>query len=83
MTLVRVDEIPVDDIRSKEHNSLIDVFDKFLGSDMKYAKVVWEPYGYSNIESARAALYQTRRMQNYPVSIVRRKSGLYLAKKGV
>ena len=83
MTLVRVEEIPVDDIHNKVSNNVIDVFDRFLESDMRCARVVWEPYGYSNIESALAALYQTRRRQNYPVRIVRRNGEFYIAKKEV
>lgn len=81
MKLVRVDGIPDHTTKNKCHNNLIDVLNNFLASDMQYAHVVWEPYGYANVNSARAALYQTRRTQNYPIRIVHRNGELYLAKK--
>ena len=82
MKLVRVDEIPTPMPANKNFNNVSDILDNFLASDMKYAKVVWQPYGYANVDSARAALYQARRRQNYPLLIMHRNGELYLAKKG-
>lgn len=83
MTLVRVESIPEKMPSNKNMNNLIGMFDDFLASDMKYAHVVWQPYGYANVNSARAALYQTRRRNNYKVGIVLRNGEIYLTKKGV
>ena len=82
MKLVRVGEIPGRTSSNKNRNNVVEVLDNFLASDMKFARVVWEPYGYANIDSARAALYQTRKQQHYRIDIFSRNGELYLAKKG-
>lgn len=81
MKLVRVDEIPTPMPANKNLNNVVEVLDNFLASDMKCARVVWEPYGYANVNSARAALYQTRRAQKYPIDIASRNGELYIIKR--
>lgn len=79
MKFVEVKEIPC----YKRNHRLKDMWDEFIASNMKMAKVDLDIDEYSNLSVAASVMAVSIKRYGYPIKLVRRDGNIYLVRKDI
>ena len=86
MTIEQVDGIPKSEkhsIVACEKKKLSAYLDGFMKMDIKYARIKFNEYDYSNINTAYLCVKNGIERQKYPIKVCRRNNQLYLERTDI